>query len=84
MNEQKKCENVYVRYVQAIENYYGRESLEVANAYYLVGVFYFEQKLLNKAAACFTKSLNVVQKKLGKDHQACSDSLLSLGVVYKL
>ena len=44
----------------AIENYYGRESLEVANAYYLVGVFYFEQKLLNKAAACFTKSLNVV------------------------
>jgi hypothetical protein len=53
IGHQKRCEAAYVTYVQLVEQYYEADSIEASNAYYLVGVYYFEQSLINKAFACF-------------------------------
>jgi len=39
---QKKCEEVYVEYVTYIELFYEIDSLEAGNAYFMIGVYYFE------------------------------------------
>jgi hypothetical protein len=39
---QKQCEAVYVRYVTLIEDLYEKDSTEAGNAYYMVGVYYYE------------------------------------------
>ncbi len=36
----KHCEDSYVKYIQMIEDYFGPDSLETANCYFLMGVFY--------------------------------------------
>jgi tetratricopeptide (TPR) repeat protein len=69
--------------VQLIERFYLRDSVETSNAYFLVGVYYFEQKLLHKAAASFQKCLAIRELRLGKTHAACADCLLNLGIIYK-
>lgn len=84
IHEQKRCEKAYMKYILLLERLYTKESLEVSNAYYLVGVYYFEQELLHKAIACFLKSLDIKQKKLGRKQAGCCDCLLSIGVIYKL
>lgn len=40
---QTECERTYVKYVQWIEQFYGKESLEASNCYFLVGLYYYEQ-----------------------------------------
>ena len=75
---------MYVKYIQLIEKFSSKDSVEASNAYFLVGVYYFEQQLLHKAVACFQKSLQIRQKKLGSGHASCSDCLLNLGIIYKL
>ena len=59
INENKKCENTYIKYIILIEKFYLKESLETSNAYFMVGVYYFEQKLSQKAVACFIKTLAI-------------------------
>ncbi len=34
---------MYVKYIQLIEKFNNKDSLEASNAYFLVGVYYFEQ-----------------------------------------
>jgi hypothetical protein len=43
IGHQRRCEASYVKYVQLVEEVYQRESIEASNAYFLVGVFYYEQ-----------------------------------------
>jgi hypothetical protein len=36
------CEKTYVKYVQLVEKFFLKDSLETSNAYYLIGVYYHE------------------------------------------
>lgn len=83
IGNQKKCEMVYVKYVQWIEKYFGKESLEASNCYYLVGIYYFENELPQKSLACFIKSLFIRSNELGPSHPSCADCLLNMGILYK-
>jgi len=84
IGNQKKAEAAYVNYIHLIEKFFHKDSLETSNAYYLVGVYYFEQSLTHKAVACFGKSLAIRRKKFGNSHPSCSDCLVNLGILYKL
>jgi hypothetical protein len=42
LGNQNKCERSYVIYVSLIEDFYDKQSLEVSNAYYLMGIYYSE------------------------------------------
>ncbi len=44
VGNQVRCEMVYVKYVQWIEKFFGKDSLEASNCYFLVGIYYFEQE----------------------------------------
>lgn len=37
-----KCERVYARYVHLVEEFYEHGSVEAGNAYFMIGVYYFE------------------------------------------
>jgi mannose-1-phosphate guanylyltransferase len=39
---QNLCEKVYVKYVSFVEEFYEQNSVETSNAYFMVGVYYFE------------------------------------------
>ena len=81
---QVQCEKAYVRYVQLIEQFFHGDSLETSNAYFLVGIYYFEQNMTHKSIACFRKALAIREKKFSPMHISCSDCLLNLGILYKL
>lgn len=84
VGNQVKCEEAYVRYVRWIEQFYGADSLEASNCYFLVGLYYFEEQQLQKSLACFIKALFVRTKELGgESHPACADCLLNMGILYK-
>lgn len=85
-----QCEQTYVKYVQLIEKYFNSDSLETSNAYFLVGVYYYEKEISHKAVACFAKALAIRQKVFAKGvndtrvmHPSCADCLLNLGILYK-
>ena len=84
VGNQKKCELSYVKYVQLIERFYHQDSLEASNAYFLVGIYYFEEQMTHKSVACFRKALAIRQSKFGPLHASCGDCLLNLGILYKL
>lgn len=44
IGNQIRCEMAYVKYVQWIEKFFGKDSLEASNCYFLVGLYYFEQE----------------------------------------
>jgi hypothetical protein len=73
----------YVKYVTWIEKYYGKDSLEASNCYFLVGLYYFEQDNYQKSLACFIKTQYIRKKELGEGHPSCSDCLLNMGILYK-
>jgi hypothetical protein len=39
---QNHCETTYVKYVQWVENFFGRGSIEASNCYFLIGLYYYE------------------------------------------
>ena len=57
VGNQEKCEASYVKYIKLIERFYHQDSLEASNAYFLVGVYYFEESMTHKSIACFRKAL---------------------------
>ena len=42
VGDYKNCEGIYVKYIRLVENNYGKESLEISNCYFLIGVFYLQ------------------------------------------
>ena len=83
INLHQRCESVYVRYIELVEEFYGKGSLETSTAYFLIGVYYHEQNINHKAIACFRKSLAIRETKFGPLHKSCADCLLNLGILYK-
>jgi tetratricopeptide (TPR) repeat protein len=80
---QKHCEQVYVRYVTLVEDFYEKDSVEAGNAYFMIGVYYFEQEQLQKSLACFIKTLYIRKVKLGQNSLGCADCHYNMAILYK-
>jgi hypothetical protein len=78
----KKTEEVYVIYIQMIEQNYGLMSLETSNCYYLVGIFYLENAYLKKAMACMKKALEIRVSHVGQEHPCVADCFYSIGMIF--
>ena len=78
----KTAEEIYVIYVQMIEQNYGLQSLEASNCYYLVGIFYLENSYLKKSMACMKKALEIRLSQLGSNHSAISDCYYNIGLIF--
>ena len=83
IGNQNRCEDAYVTYVRLVERFFLKDSLETSNAYFLVGIYYFEKKLSHKAIACFKKTLAIREKKFGLEHASCADCIHNLGILFK-
>lgn len=60
----KSCENCYVQYVKVIEIIFGPDSIETSNCYFLIGVFYMQNKFHWKALACMKRARLIRTQKL--------------------
>eukprot|EP00347_Sterkiella_histriomuscorum_P018564 403345037 len=84
IGNQVRCELAYVKYVQWIEKFFGKDSLEASNCYFLVALYYFEQEQYHKSLACFIKALYSRSRELGgENHPACADCYLNMAILYK-
>ena len=77
------AEKMYVQYCKLVILHIGPGSLETSNCYFMMGLFYQEQKLLEKAIAAFRKSEDIRIEALGDDHECVSDCEYNLGLLYK-
>ena len=55
-------------YVTLIEDFFGGQSLEASNAYFMVGIYYYEKGKSHKSVACFRKALAIREKILSPMH----------------
>jgi len=78
----KNAEEIYIVYVQMIEQNYGLLSLEASNCYYLLGIFYLENSYLKKAMACMKKALEIRQGQVGSNHTSISDCYYNIGLIF--
>ena len=74
---------MYVRYVTLVEDFYEKDSIESGNAYFMVGVYYFEQQQLQKSLACFIKTLYIRKVKLGQSSLGSADCHYNMAILYK-
>lgn len=77
------AEKLYVQYCKLIILNIGPGSLEASNCYFMIGLFYQEQKLLEKAIASFKKSEDIRIEAFGEDHECISDTQYNLGLLFK-
>lgn len=52
----KHAESAYILYTKLVEINYGSDSLETSNCYFLVGVFYMENKYYKRSMACLLRA----------------------------
>ena len=78
----KKAEKAYIYYIKLIEANYGLNSMEVANCYYMVGLFYLENNYLKKAMSCLNRCLTLRTRELGAFHTAIADCYHNIGLAY--
>lgn len=78
----RTCEEIYVIYIQMIEQNYGVLSLEASNCYYLVGIFYLENSYLKKAMACMKRALEIRTSQVGQNHSSVSDCYYNIGLIF--
>ena len=78
----KSTEEVYIIYIQMIEQNYGVQSLETSNCYYLVGIFYLENSYLKKAMACMKRALEIRLAHVGPNHSSISDCYFNIGTIF--
>ena len=85
LGNQSKTEKCYFMYIKMIEKFYSPTSLEVSNAFFLMGVYYSEKgpNFIHKSIACFGKSLAIREKKFGNSDSSCADCLVNMGILYK-
>lgn len=69
------CIKYYVLYTKHIENFFGKESIEASNCYFLIGCYFAEEGFLKKAIACFMKSAACRGQQAG-------DCYFNIGVLY--
>ena len=77
----KHSESCYVLYAKLIEINYGFDSLEASNCYFLISVFYLENKFLRKAMACVRQAQAIREKRLGYKTVMVADCLYNSGVI---
>ena len=80
----KHAESCYILYTKLIEMNFGADSLEASNCYFLVGVFYLENRYLKRSIACFMKSKDVRTQNLGYDHLSVSDCHFNIAFILTL
>lgn len=66
-----------------VEDFYEKDSVEAGNAYFMVGVYYFEHQQLQKSLACFIKTLYIRKVKLGQTSLGCADCYYNMAILYK-
>jgi tetratricopeptide (TPR) repeat protein len=79
----RECEETYCMYVKIVEELYEPNSVEASNAYFMVGVYYFETEQLQKSLACFLKALYIRKTDHGDASQAAGEVHYNLAIVYK-
>jgi tetratricopeptide (TPR) repeat protein len=60
IGNQKSAEEVYGIYASIVDKFYGNNSIDSANCFYCVGVFYIEQEMNEKAKKCFEKAMYIM------------------------
>jgi tetratricopeptide (TPR) repeat protein len=66
-----------------VEDYFEKDSLEAGNAYFMMGIYYYEQKQLAKSLACFIKTHFIRVKELGEISLGTADCLINMATIYK-
>ena len=84
-NEVRKseAESYYIKYISLVQQFFDNDSLEVSNAYFLIGVYFFEKKEWKRSLCCYLKSLNSRSLCLGKDSMGVSDCHFNIAIIYK-
>ena len=77
------AEKMYVQYTKLFEVYLNSDSLETSNCYFMLGLFYKNQGLLQKSLAAFRKSLEVRIQHFGESHETVADCYFNIGLLYK-
>jgi tetratricopeptide (TPR) repeat protein len=77
------AEKMYVQYTKLISFHIGPASLESSNCYFMLGLFYQEQKLIEKSIAAFKKSEDIRIETLGDEHESVADCQYNLGLLFK-
>lgn len=72
-----ECISYYVLYTKIIMTFFGPDSHEASNCYFLIGCYYAEEGYFKKAIECFKKSANIRGAFAG-------DCLYNIGILYKL
>lgn len=80
LGQQKKCEEAYYNYVKRVEMYYGVNSAETSNCYFMLGIYYFENLFLDKALLCYQKCI-WIRKSLNAD-EGIADCKYNVAVIY--
>ncbi|CAG9315303.1 unnamed protein product [Blepharisma stoltei] len=78
------AEKMYVQYIKLIELHLGRSSLETSNAYFMLGLFYQNQKLISKSIMSFTVSHEIRIENLGDSHETVADCEYNLALLNKM
>lgn len=76
-------EKMYVQYCKLIILHIGPGSLEASNCYFMIGLFYQEQKMIEKSIAAFRKCEDIRIEVLGDEHETIADCEYNLGLLYK-
>lgn len=72
-----ECISFYVLYTKVIMTFFGGDSYEASNCYFLIGCYFAEEGYFRKAIECFKKSANI-------RGQFAGDCLYNIGILYKL
>ena len=71
------CIYYYVLYTKIVMIFFGPDSYEASNCYFLIGCYYAEEGYFKKAIECFKKSANI-------RGQFAGDCYYNIGILYKL
>lgn len=80
---QRHCERVYNRYIKLVEAIFETLSSETADAYFMVGAYYFEQEQYQKSLACFAKSLYIRNEIEKNPSLGIADCHYNIGILFK-
>ena len=78
------AEECYSKYIKLVEEKYGKDSLETSNCYFLVGIFYLDNKCFKRSIACTKKALILRMDLVGFTHPSISDCYVNMALALKL
>ena len=78
----KSVDKCYQIYLKIIQKNYGDTSLELANSYFSIGVYFMQTKRFIKAVALFKNCLKIREENFGKIHEGIADCLTNIGICF--